>query len=217
MHQLIIDIIAAGGYLGIFALMVIENVVPPIPSEVIMGIGGVLVQRGTFSFWPLLLIATAGTTLGNYVWYWLGDRWGYRRLKPIVDRWSRWLTVDWEHIEAAQRFFVRRGHWVIFVTRFSPFMRTIISLPAGLVHMPKWKFFAFTYAGSLIWNGMLISGGRWLGGYLEQSQDVLGWIVIGTIVLSLLVYVWRVVTWTPREERAEYGEYSEDHDHSRSS
>ena len=80
MHDLILRLIEQGGYLGIFVLMVIENVFPPIPSEVIMGYGGVAVARGTMEFWPLLLVGTVGSTLGNYAWFVAGDRLGYRRL-----------------------------------------------------------------------------------------------------------------------------------------
>ena len=201
MDEWIIDTIAAGGYWGIFALMVLENVVPPVPSELIMGIGGVLVARGQMEFWPLLLIATAGTVTGNYAWYWLGDAWGFRRLEPIVESWGRWLTLEWEDIARAQVFLHRHGHWVVFALRFSPFLRTIISLPAGLAHMPRGKFLAFTFAGSLIWNGALIAGGQVLGRWLEGSQDVLGWIVLGTAGLGLVAYGWRVLTWKPRAER----------------
>ena len=94
MHGLIIEAIARGGYFGIFVLMVLENVFPPIPSEVIMGIGGVLVARGDMTFWPLMIAGTLGTVAGNYAWYWIGDRWGYERTRPFVDRWGRWLTID---------------------------------------------------------------------------------------------------------------------------
>lgn len=203
MDTLIIDLIERGGYLGIFLLMVLENVIPPVPSEVIMGVAGVLVQRGAMDFWPLLIIGTAGTVVGNYAWYWLGDSVGYRRLEPFVDRWGRWLTVDWEHIAKAQVFFAQRGHWVVFFLRFSPFLRTIISLPAGLAHMPKWKFLSFTFAGSLVWNAMLIKGGEWLGHWLADSQDLLAWIIIGMVVATLVGYVWRLLTWTPRAQRGE--------------
>ncbi len=203
MHTFIIDLIERGGYVGIFLLMVLENVVPPVPSEVIMGVGGLLVQRGAMDFWPLLLIGTAGTVVGNYFWYWLGDSFGYRRLEPLVDRWGRWLTVDWEHIAKAQVFFHQRGHWVVFVLRFSPFLRTIISLPAGLAHMPKSKFLAFTFAGSLVWNALLIKGGEWLGHWLADSQDLLAWIIIGMVVATLVGYVWRLLTWVPRPKRRE--------------
>lgn len=198
MDQLIIEAIRQGGYVGIFLLMVLENVIPPVPSEVIMGVGGLLVQSGDMQFWPLLIIATIGTTVGNYAWYWLGDRWGFERLEPFVDRWGRWLTVDWEAIVKAQVFFSKHGHWVVFALRFSPFLRTIISLPAGLAHMPKIRFLAYTFVGSLIWNGALIKGGEWLGGYLQESQHLLTVIIAGMIGAGLAVYIWRVLRWHPR-------------------
>lgn len=198
MDQLIVDIIAWGGYPGIFFLMALENIVPPVPSEVIMGIGGVLVARGVLDFWPLLIVGTLGTTAGNFFWYWLGDRFGYERLGPFIDRWGRWLTIDFEHVEQAGRFFRKHGHWVIFFLRFSPFMRTIISLPAGMVHMPLGKFLGYTFAGSAIWNALLIKGGQWLEHFLAESQDTLAWIIIGLVVLGVIGYVWRLLTWTPR-------------------
>ncbi|MWV27999.1 DedA family protein [Aurantiacibacter rhizosphaerae] len=203
MDTLIIDVIEAGGYFGIFLLMALENIIPPVPSEVIMGIGGLLVQRGSMDFWPLLLIGTLGTVAGNYFWYWIGAKWGYKRLEPFVNNWGRWLTVDWEHIENAQRFFVRHGHWVVFFLRFSPFLRTIISLPAGLARMPLARFFGYTFAGSLVWNALLIKGGQWLGHWLEDSQHILGYIIIGLIALTIVGYIWRLITWTPRAEREE--------------
>ena len=201
MDTLIVDLIEQGGYFGIFFLMVLENVIPPIPSEVIMGVGGLLVQRGTMEFWPLLLIGTVGTTVGNYAWYWVGDAWGYKRLEPFVDKWGRWLTVDWDHIAKAQVFFAQRGHWVVFFLRFSPFLRTIISLPAGLAHMPKLKFLGFTFAGSIIWNALLIKGGEWLGHYLADSQHIIGWVIVGLVVLTIVGYLWRVFTFVPRADR----------------
>jgi membrane protein DedA with SNARE-associated domain len=201
MHGFIIEAIARGGYWGIAFLMAIENIFPPIPSEVIMGIGGVLVARGVMEFWPLLIAGTVGSTLGKYVWFWIGDRWGYRRLEPFVARHGRWLTLEWEEMEKATRFFQRHGQWVVLCLRFSPFLRTMISLPAGLSHMKTWRFLLFTFVGAGIWNVLLILGGTWLGRYLETSQDVLGWIVVGTLALALAAYVWRVLTWKPRAER----------------
>lgn len=198
MDDLIINAIEQGGYLGIFLLMVLENVIPPIPSEVIMGIGGLLVGRGEMQFWPLLLIGTLGTTAGNYFWYWIGDTWGYERLEPFVDKWGRWLTVDWGQIVKAQLFFVRKGHWVVLILRCSPFLRTIISLPAGLAHMSKIKFLGFTFVGSLVWNALLIKGGQWLGHYFQDSQHVLTWVILGMLGLGAIGYLWRVFTWKPR-------------------
>ena len=118
MNEAILSLIEAGGYWGIFALMVIENIFPPIPSEVIMGLGGMAVARGTMSFWPLLLIGTAGSTLGNYAWFLVGDRLGYRRLQPIVTRWGRWLTLEWRDVERARTKLATDALWVEQTLRF---------------------------------------------------------------------------------------------------
>ena len=197
MDQFIIEIIEKGGYWGIAFLMVIENVIPPIPSELIMGLGGVAVARGTMEFWPLMAAGTIGSTLGNYVWFLAGDKLGYRRLQPIIDRWGRWLTVDWEDIEKASQFMRRHGQWVVFALRFSPVLRTIVSLPAGLAHMGHWRFLAFTFAGAAIWNAALVLGGQWLAQWLEDSQ-LLGAIIIGGVVMGVIAYIWRFMTWKPR-------------------
>jgi membrane protein DedA with SNARE-associated domain len=198
MDALIIGLVEKGGYWGIVFLMALENVFPPIPSELIMGLGGMAVARGTMQFWPLLVAGTIGATVGNYFWYWIGDTFGYRRLQPLVDRWGRWLTLEWEDVEKATAFFQRHGHWVIFFLRFSPLLRTIISLPAGLTHMSKFKFFVYTAAGSMIWNAALIVGGHWLADVFAEAQSVLGWIIVGTVIVSVLAYIWRVATWKPR-------------------
>lgn len=202
MDELIISAIELGGYWGIFFLMALENIIPPIPSEVIMGIGGLLVARGSMDFWPLLLFGTLGSTAGNYFWFWVGEKFGYRRLEPFIDRWGRWITIDYQHLEAASRFFRKHGHWVIFCLRFSPFMRSIISLPAGLLHMPLGKFLIYTAAGTALWNVLLIKGGQWLGHYLADSQHILAWIILGLLGLSVVGYLWRLLTWKPRVRNA---------------
>jgi membrane protein DedA with SNARE-associated domain len=198
MDAFVVRLVELGGYWGIFFLMIAENVFPPIPSELIMGLGGVFVARGTMDFWPLLAVGTAGTVIGNYVWYDLGDRLGYERLRPFVDRWGRWLTLEWEEIEKASRFFQKHGQWVVFVMRFSPFLRTIISLPAGLTHMPKGRFLLYTAAGSAIWNVVLISGGRFLGDRLDNAEKIIGWLTIASLVVLVIWYLWRVTHWKPK-------------------
>jgi len=194
MHEWILRLIEQGGYWGIALLMFLENVFPPIPSEVIMGLGGIAVARGTMEFWPLLAVGTAGSTLGNYIWFLIGDRLGIARLKPFVSRWGRWLTLEWEDVEQATAFFRRHGQWVVFGLRFSPLLRTMISLPAGLTHMSHWRFLVFTFAGAAIWNSALILGGQWLARYEAWLEPI----VLGTIGLALVGYIWRVLTWKPR-------------------
>ncbi|RSU54546.1 DedA family protein [Sphingomonas sp. S-NIH.Pt15_0812] len=200
MTDFILEWITRGGYLGIVALMALENIFPPIPSEVIMGLGGMAVARGQMQLGWLLLAGTVGSVIGNYVWYALGRKFGYRGLKPFVDRWGRWLTVDWQDVEAITRFFHDRGGWVIFVFRFMPSFRTIISLPAGMAKMPRWRFLVATSAGTTIWNIILAGAGILLDRNFEQLDRYVGPLAIATMVAVLGYYVYRVVTWKPREE-----------------
>ncbi len=195
MAEWILNLIEQGGYWGIALLMFIENVFPPIPSELIMGVGGIAVARGTMTFWPLLIAGTIGSTLGNYLWFLLGDRWGYQRLEPFVARWGRWLTMRWSDVEDASAFFQRHGQWVVFLMRFSPFLRTMISLPAGLSHMKHWKFLIFTFAGAAVWNTLLIYGGKWLAAYFDKMHEVASGVIIGLAVVAIAAWLWRVWRW----------------------
>ncbi|QGN53309.1 DedA family protein [Novosphingobium sp. Gsoil 351] len=197
MGQWIIELIGRGGYWGIAFLMALENVFPPIPSELIMGVGGLNVARGTMAFWPLLAAGTIGSTLGNYVWFLAGDRLGYARLQPFVRRWGRWLTLEWRDVERAAAFFRRHGEWIVFGLRFSPLLRTMVSLPAGLAHMKHWKFLVFTFAGAAVWNALLIKGGHLLANYGEAVNRWAGPVVLGFLTLAVGGYVLRVLTWKP--------------------
>ena len=195
MSDWIIQLIEQGGYWGIALLMFIENVFPPIPSELIMGAGGIAVARGSMKFWPLLVAGTFGSTLGNYLWFLVGDRLGYRRLEPFVRRYGRWLTMRWSDVENATGFFHRHGQWVVFAMRFSPFLRTMISLPAGLAHMRHWKFLAFTFAGAAVWNTLLIYGGKFLADYTAAMHQYVGPVIGAAVLLAVLVWLWRVWRW----------------------
>jgi membrane protein DedA with SNARE-associated domain len=201
MTEWILDIITAGGYAGIALLMAVENVFPPIPSEVIMGLGGIAVATGRMQFWPLLVAGSIGSTLGNLVWYEVGRTLGHDRLRPFVARWGRWLTLEWHDVEAMVGFFRRHGHWVVFMLRFSPFLRTMISLPAGLAHMGRLRFLLYTFAGVTVWNVVLIGAGYYLGANFEELERYTGPVAIGIAVVAIIAYLWRVLTWKPRHRR----------------
>ncbi len=201
MTSFILDAIAWGGYVGIFLLMALENVVPPVPSEVIMGLGGMAVARGDMALVPLILWGTAGTSIGNYFWYAIGRHFGYQGLRPFVDRWGRWLTVEWEDVEKLHRFFRKHGGKTVFIFRFLPTFRTMISLPAGMAKMPIWRFFLATFLGSAIWNTILAGAGLYLGSNFEQLDQYVGPIAIGLSVVIVVGYVYRVLTWKPRAQR----------------
>ena len=188
----------AWGYFGIFLLMVLENVIPPVPSEVIMSVAGIAAAQGKFDFTLLVLVGTFGCIIGNLFWFEIGRRFGYERLRPLVDRWGRWLTMEWRDVEKMHAFFLKYGGVTVFVFRFMPIGRTVISIPAGLMHMPFWRFVGYTAAGSIIWNVILVSVGYGLG---KGVEDIEHWVapIVTTIVVSIvLLYLWRVFTWKPR-------------------
>jgi membrane protein DedA with SNARE-associated domain len=196
--EFIINLTAWGGYFGIFLLMVLENVFPPIPSEVIMGLGGIAVARGQMEMVPLIVAGTAGTVVGNYFWYWIGWRLGYQRLRPFVDRYGRWLTLDWEHVLQLERFFRRHGQWVVFVFRFMPAFRTMVSLPAGMTRMPQARFLVWTAGGAAIWDTFLAGAGYYLGTNFRELDVFIGPATMVTMAGVGVFYVWRLLRWQPR-------------------
>lgn len=197
MTDFIVNLIAWGGYLGIFLLMALENIVPPVPSEVIMGLGGMAVARERMEFVPLLIAGTAGTVAGNYFWYALGRRFGHEPLRPFVDRYGRWLTIEWRDIEWLHQFFQRHGQWIVFVFRFLPVFRTMVSLPAGMARMPRWRFLLWTAAGAVIWNAVLAGAGYYLGANFRELDHYVGPVAAATMVAIVIGYGWRVLKWKP--------------------
>lgn len=199
MTDFIIDLIAKGGYWGIAFLMALENIFPPIPSEIIMGLGGMAVARGEMQMVPLILAGTTGTLVGNYFWYFIGRWFGYKRFKPIVDRFGRWATLEWEDVEKLHDIFLKYGGGLVFFLRFLPTFRTMISLPAGMVGMNFWKFSIWTFAGSAIWNVILVYVGMWFDNNFSQLDHLVGPVVIAIIVGVVLFYIYRLITWRPRQ------------------
>ena len=198
MTQWFLDGLEQWGYLAIFVWMALENIIPPIPSEVIMGFAGIAVAHGKLDFWGVMAAGTVGSTAGNYFWYWIGRNVPLQRLKPFVDRNGRWLTVEWRQVERIDSFFFKHGQWLIFVMRFMPFGRSIISLPAGISNMPRWKFIVWTLAGTFIWNLFLTGAGYWLGHNFREAEAWTGPAAVAIGVVITLWYLYRVVTWKPR-------------------
>ncbi len=163
-----------------------------------MGLGGIAVARGNMTLMPLIAAGTAGTVAGNYFWYALGRRLGYEGLKPFVDRHGRLLTLEWRDVERIQHFFRKHGGAVVFVFRFLPTFRTIISLPAGMARMPHWRFVLSTAAGSAIWNTILAGAGLYFGSNFRELERYVGPVAIAIFVLIGLGYLYRVATWRPR-------------------
>jgi membrane protein DedA with SNARE-associated domain len=186
------------GYWGVFFLMMLENVVPPVPSEAIMSIGGIAVAKGQMNFALLVFAGTMGTVIGNLFWWEIGRRLGIERLKPFFDRWGRWLTMDWQDVEKLRSYFDRWGGPTVFLFRFMPIGRTLISIPAGLMRMPFWRFTGYTAAGSTVWNIFLVGIGYGLGAGIEDVEHWVAPAVIVVVAAIVALYLWRVITWKPR-------------------
>lgn len=192
------ELIEQSSYLGVMLLMFLETVFPPIPSEIIMSLAGLQAARGTMTLWGAIVAGTIGAMAGNIAWYAFARWLGYDRFQPLIDRYGRWLTLDWREIKRADAFFDRYDKWFVFLGRMLPTVRSLVSIPAGLFEMP-WKPFLFwSTLGTFGWTAGLATAGYILGSNYEDVDRYLGPISTGVIVVLLLWYVIRVLTWKPR-------------------
>lgn len=203
MDSWIAELVLGWGYWGIALLMFLENVIPPIPSEIIMGLAGIAAGRGDLNLWLVILVGTIGSTAGNYFWFLIGRYCGILRLRGLVDRYGRWVTLEWEDVEQANALFLRYGGWIIFAFRFLPMFRTIISLPAGMFGMGHIRFLVWTAAGGAIWNTMLALAGFWLGANYTRIEDWIEPVGTASVALFVGIYLYRIITWKPRARRTE--------------
>ncbi|MEA3052193.1 MAG: hypothetical protein QOG72_1096 [Sphingomonadales bacterium] len=193
-----ISLIEQTGYVGIFLLMFLETIFPPIPSEVIMPIAGVQAAQGQLSLWAVIASGTAGAMLGNLFWYALARVIGLRRFKPFIERHGRWLTMDWDDVEKSERLFGRFGASIVSLGRLLPTIRSVISIPAGLLNMRLRSFLIWSTLGTAVWTAVLATAGWGLGKAFHDIEKVLGPLSTAVIVLILVAYVWRQFTWRKR-------------------
>ena len=180
------------GYGAIFAAMFLENLFPPIPSELIMPLGGFYVQQGQLQFLPVVLAGLLGTLLGALPWYGIGRVINEKRLEVWLSRHGRWIGISPAELARSRRWFNRYGTALVFWGRLVPGIRTLISVPAGIELMPFAPFLIWTTAGSLIWTLLLTLAGLGLGeGYsnVELWIDPVSMVVKGTLVIAVLAAV----------------------------
>lgn len=185
MFEYIIDTINSLGYVGIALLMALENLLPPIPSELIMPLSGFAVTQGKLKFIYVVIAGTIGSVLGVTPWYFLGKSWGLKRTKKIADRYGKWLTLSGKDVDKAKTWFDRRGYMATAIGRLVPGIRTYISLPAGISKMPLLPFLIFSTAGSFVWVSVLTSTGYILGANYERVTTYLK--PLSTIVLIVIL------------------------------
>ncbi|HLL30116.1 MAG TPA: DedA family protein [Allosphingosinicella sp.] len=193
-----IRLIDETGYVGIFLLMFLETVFPPIPSEVIMPIAGQRTVDGPLNLWGVIASGTAGAMLGNLFWYALARVIGMKRFKPMIVRNGRWLAMDWDDVEKSERLFGRFGAIIVSAGRMLPTIRSVISIPAGLLEMRLRSFLIWSTVGTALWTALLAAAGWGLGKAVGDIEKILGPLSTAIIALIVAAYVWRQLTWRKR-------------------
>jgi membrane protein DedA with SNARE-associated domain len=179
------DIVRVFGYPGIFALITLESTLVPIPSELVMPFAGFMASKGEFSLAVILVINSVAAMLGSGLSYWIGVVGG----KPFLVKYGKYFLIRRHDIEKTEAFFARHGKKTIFIARFLPVIRHVISVPAGIARMPLPGFFLQTFLGATIWGGTLILLGYYVGANWEAFARTLKRVdlLIGAILVLALV------------------------------
>ena len=190
----VINVIETLGYLGLTVLVALENIFPPIPSELILPLAGFLTGQNRLSF-PLVLVATTlGSLLGALLLYGIGMAAGQRGIRRLFERYGHWALLTSEDLTRAETWFDRYGPVAVFIGRLVPVMRSLVSIPAGYRRMPLGQFLLLTGFGSALWNGALVSLGWALGENWRQIEEYVAWLqylVIAAVAVLVLRFVWQ--------------------------
>ena len=194
MADWIIRTIESTGYFGIVFLMCLENVFPPIPSEIIMPLAGFMISRGELTFLGVVLSGTIGSLLGALPLYYAGYFVGEQRLERFVDNYGRWLTISRRDLERAKKWFDGHGRTAVLLCRLVPGIRSLISIPAGIKRMPIISFLGYTAIGAGFWTCILTYAGYVLGAKFEQVENYLNPISYGVLLAIVVIYFKRALS-----------------------
>jgi membrane protein DedA with SNARE-associated domain len=205
MSDWVIRLIEQSGYLGVGFLMFLETIFPPIPSEVIMPVAGVAAAQGKLDFALVVAAGTTGAMFGNTIWYLAARALGVHRLRPIIHRYGKWLTVNWSEVQRAEHWFGLHGSAFVLFARLLPTVRSLVSIPAGLLRMRFRNFFIASTVGTAGWTLLLASAGYKLEENVGEVQTFIGPVANAILVVLAAGYVWRLLTHKvePDEEPSE--------------
>ena len=194
MQNFLEEIINQFGYAAIVVLIAVENIFPPIPSEVILTFGGFMTAATDMTVTGVIIASTAGSVGGAVVLYYLGSILGAERMKRIVMKYGKWLRLTTDDVDKSYGWFNKYGSWTVFFCRFIPLIRSLISIPAGMSRMSMLKFLVLTTIGTFIWNTVLVNLGASVGENWEDIvavMDVYSNIAYAVIaVLGIAFLVW---------------------------
>ncbi|MEJ7838391.1 MAG: DedA family protein [Thermomicrobiales bacterium] len=189
-----IDVIDALGYWGLFLILVLENVFPPIPSEAVLPLAGFLTGQGRMNYFLAVLVATSGAVIGALILYYFGGWFGDRRIRWMVRKWGKWFAITEEDFDIASAWFDQRGTIAVMVCRCVPIVRSLVSIPAGIRHMALAPFIIYSAIGSAVWNSILIGLGWIVGDNWEDIEgyaDYLQYVVILLVLALVAFYVYK--------------------------
>ena len=202
MQDLIIEIMNNFGYIGIFLLIAIENIFPPIPSEVILLFGGFMTTYTSMNVIGVIIASTLGSILGAIILYYIGKILNKERLKKIItSKPGKILRLKPEDIDKADAWFDTKGNKTVFFCRFIPLIRSLISIPAGMSEMPMKKFLVYTTLGSLIWNTALTIAGSIVGENWTNILEIMdNYSHIAVVILAIIFIIAIIIFYTKRKK-----------------
>jgi len=191
------------GYLGIGFLMFVENLFPPIPSELIMPLAGFVVAQGKMNFVYVLLAGVIGTILGAFPWYYAGRLLGEERLSRLCDRYGKWIGISGADIARSKSWFDRHGGKAVLLCRLVPGVRTLISIPAGISNMNMAAFLIYSTIGTTLWVGLLTYAGFALGQHYDLVDQYLGPVSKYVLIAISIVFVIFLIVKNRRNKKQE--------------
>lgn len=194
MKDWIISIMEQLGYFGIALLMFLDNVFPPIPSEIIMPSAGLAASQGQLLIVGVIIAGSFGSLLAAAVIYYIGRKISHEAIFSFVDTYGKYLFIKKEDVEKSLEWFEKYGHRIVFFGRMVPAVRSLISLPAGMSRMPFWKFMLFSALGTIIWTTFLAYIGYYFGNntqLMDQIFSQVGYIIIAVVVVVTAYLIYR--------------------------
>ncbi|MFD1439171.1 DedA family protein [Acinetobacter terrae] len=186
----IISIMEQLGYLGIALLMFLDNIFPPIPSEIIMPSAGYSASQGELLLVGVIIAGCIGSLIAAAILYWIGYKFNHDSIFRFVDRYGKYLFIKSNDVKKSLDWFEQYGHRIVFFGRMIPAVRSLISIPAGMSHMPFWKFMFFSSLGTIIWTTFLACVGFYFGENQALMQNIFNQVSHFIIIVVIAIIIW---------------------------
>lgn len=195
MFNWVTSLIDSVGYGGVFAGMFLENIFPPLPSELVMIFSGATAANTDLNIFLVIIVGALGSTVGLLPWYYLARSMGEEKIVHFVRRYGRWLAITPKDLRKAHHYFERYKEKLLFTGRFMPAVRTLVAIPAGILKVRVHTVLIFGFLGTLIWDAILACIGFFIGNNAEPIVhiiDIVTYVIFGALILW---YVYRVITF----------------------